>query len=94
MRLHQETWVQEHRDWKILGRRKEVAHDDSKTKLAQDVYKLFPERSLLAKRIASPQASTSAEMWHALGNLEAHWLHDADFLYFQDHNLNLPAVDG
>jgi hypothetical protein len=51
LRLFQETWVQEHRDWKTLTRGKEVAQDDSETELAQDIYKSFPERGRLAERM-------------------------------------------
>lgn len=81
LRLYQETWVQERRDWKILTRGKEVAQDRSKTELAQDIYKLFPERGRLAERMASTHPLSSDEMWDALGDVRALCLQDSNVLY-------------
>lgn len=81
LRLYQETWVQERRDWKILTRGKEVAEDNSKTELAQSIYKLFPERGRLAEKMASTSPLTTDEMWAALRDLHTLCLREPNVLY-------------
>ena len=80
-RLYQETWVQERRDWKILTRGKEAAEDNSKTELAQSVYKLFPERGRLAEKMVATYPLATDEMWAALRDLHTLCLRDSDVLY-------------
>jgi hypothetical protein len=43
-----------------------VAEDNFKTELAQNIYKLFPERKQLAEKMASTSPLTKNEMWAAL----------------------------
>lgn len=81
LRLYQETWVQERRDWKILTRGKEVAEDNSKTELAQSIHKLFPERGRLAEKMASTSPLTTDEMWAALRDLHTLCLREPNVLY-------------
>lgn len=81
LRLYQETWIQERRDWKILTRGREVAQDNSKTELSQGVYKLFPERGRLAQKMALTRPLKSDEMWDSLQDLHTLCLQDSNVLY-------------
>jgi hypothetical protein len=81
LRLYQETWVQERRDWKVLTRGKEVVQDNSKTELAQSIYKLFPERGRLAQKMACTSPLTTDEMWAALRDLHTLCLREPKVLY-------------
>ena len=81
IRVYQESWVQERRDWKVLTRGKEVAKDHSKTELAQSVYIFFPERGRVAGKMASPHPMTSDEMWDALRDLQSLCSQDSDVHY-------------
>ncbi|KIW11740.1 hypothetical protein PV08_09012 [Exophiala spinifera] len=81
LRLYQETWVQQRRDWKILTRGKETAQDNSKTELAQSIYKLFPERGRLADKMTTTRLLTSDEMWAALDDLHTLCLRSSDVFY-------------
>lgn len=81
LRLYQETWVQERRDWKILTRGKEVVQDKSKTEMARSIYKLFPERGRLAQKMAYTSPLTTDEMWAALRDLHTLCLREPEVLY-------------
>ena len=48
LRQHQETWVRERRDWKVLTRGKEQPHDLCRTELVHSLCLLVPERGRLA----------------------------------------------
>lgn len=49
LRQYRVDWVQERRDWKILSRGKELPKDPVRTDVAQDIFRIMPERARVAK---------------------------------------------
>jgi hypothetical protein len=78
---HQEAWVQERRDWKIITRGKKQAHDLHRTDLVQSLCLLFPERARLAQRLASDHTLTSEAKWFAMEDLYTLCTRDFSVLY-------------
>jgi hypothetical protein len=66
---HQEHWVRERRDWKILTRGREVAQDRRKTEFVESMCVLIPERGRLAKRMADDEPLEPEDMWRAMYDL-------------------------
>ncbi|KAL2440885.1 hypothetical protein ABEF95_008226 [Exophiala dermatitidis] len=89
LRQHQEEWVRERRDWKILTRGKEQPGDICKTDLAGRLC-LIPERGRLAQRMASDEPLSPDAMWDAMRDLHALCIRDFSVLYLP----GLEPVDG
>ena len=85
LRQHQEAWVRERRDWKILTRGKERPHDLCRTELVDNLYLLIPERGRLAQRMASDEPLSSNAMWDAMRDLHSLCRRDLSVLYLPGH---------
>ena len=81
LRRHQETWIQQRRDWKIVTRGKEKAHDLDRTVLVQSLCLLFPERARLAQRLSSQELLTADARWLAMEDLYTLCTRDFSVLY-------------
>lgn len=81
LRAYQEKWVQQRRDWKIVTRGKEQAHDLDRTDLVQSLCLLFPERARLAQMLASDEPLTPEARWLAMEDLYTLCTRDFSVLY-------------
>lgn len=85
LRQHQEEWVRERRDWKILTRGKEQPHDLCRTDLVDSLCLLIPERGRLAQRMASDEPLSPGAMWDAMRDLHSLCSRDLSVLYLPGH---------
>jgi hypothetical protein len=69
LRQHQEEWVRERRDWKILTRGKEQPHDLCRIDLVHSLCLLIPEPRRLAQRMASDEPLSPGAVWGAMRDL-------------------------
>ena len=81
LRQYQESWIQQRRDWKIITRGKERAHDLDRTDLVHSLCLLFPERARLAQRLASDEPLTAEAKWLAMEDLYTLCTRDSSVLY-------------
>ena len=85
LRQHQEKWIRERRDWKILTRGKERSGDTYKTDLVQSLCLLIPERGRLAQVMASDEPLAPPVMWLAMQDLYSLCTRDLTILYLPGH---------
>lgn len=85
LRNHQERWVQDRRDWKILTQGKQPPSDISKTDLVRNLSLLIPEWGHLAETMASDEPLSPAVMWHAMQDLHSLCTRDHTILYLPGH---------
>ena len=81
LRRHQETWIQRRRDWKIVTRGKEQAHNPNRTDVVERLYLLFPKRARLAQRLVSEELLTAETKWLAMTDLYTFCTRDSSVLY-------------
>ena len=81
LRQYQQNWVRERRDWKILTRGKDAAHDKSRTDYVRDMCLLIPERGRLAEQMSADDHLEPAKMWLALQDLQSLCSQDFTVLY-------------
>jgi hypothetical protein len=90
LRTHQEQWMRERRDWKVLTRGKEQVRDPCKTDLVENICLLIPERGRLARQMAAEDPLPADEMWTAMEDLVSLLTKDLTVLYLP----GLSPIDG